>query len=195
MSLCTASYEMHVWTTGWFPRRLMITCTWRVLFQLEASSWLIDNFNGRWHVQPIKGQFWRESRRWMKWATSHMEAWSSLRSNKSSNHHGRPMIGTALTSKWKASTRMSQCIERIKKALNNKQRHHVMMEHWRGGTYMSNQVRMHACHLTSKHCIYFWSVAGKILNVVQQDWGQRKIVDLKNNKESWFWPWNGRKMR
>jgi len=101
--------------------------------QLEASSWLIDNFNGRWHAQPIKGQFWRESRRWMKWATSHMEAWSSLRSSKSSNHHGRPIIGTALTSKWKASTRMSQCIERIKKALNNKQRHPVMMEHWRGG--------------------------------------------------------------
>jgi len=142
--------------------------------QLEASSWLIDNFNGRWHAQPIKGQFWRESRRWMKWVTSHMEAWSSLRSSKSSNHHGRPMIGTALTSKWKASTRMSQCIERIKKALNNKQRHPVMMEHWRGGTYISNQVRMHTCHLTSKHCIYFWFVAGKILNVVQQDWGQRK---------------------
>ena len=30
----TASYEMHVWTTGWFPWRLVTTYTWRVLFQL-----------------------------------------------------------------------------------------------------------------------------------------------------------------
>jgi hypothetical protein len=42
----TASYEMHVWTTRWFPWRLVITYTWRVLFQLEASSWLIDNHDG-----------------------------------------------------------------------------------------------------------------------------------------------------
>jgi hypothetical protein len=45
----TASYEMHVWTTRWFPWRLVITYTWRVLFQLEASSWLIDNHDGCWH--------------------------------------------------------------------------------------------------------------------------------------------------
>jgi len=96
-------------------------------------------------------------------------AWSSLRTTESSNHHGQPKMGTALTSEWKASTRMSQYIERIKKALNNKQRHPVMMEHRRGGTYISNQVRMHACHLMSKHCIYFLFVVGKILNVVQQD--------------------------
>jgi hypothetical protein len=28
----------------------------------------------------------------------------------------------------------------------------MMMEHQRRGTYIPNQVRMHACHLTSKHC-------------------------------------------
>jgi len=50
----------------------------------------------------------------------------------------------------------------------------MMMEHRRGGTYISNQVRMHACHLTSKYCIYFLFVAGKILNVVQQDWEKKK---------------------
>jgi hypothetical protein len=110
----------------------------------------------------------------MNRSTPHLEAWSSLRSNESSNHHGQPTIDTALTSEWKASTRMNQYIERIKKALNNKQRHPVMMEHWWGGTYISIQVRMHACHLTSKHWIYFWFVAGKILNVVQQDWEKKK---------------------
>jgi hypothetical protein len=47
---------------------------------------------------------------------------------------------------------------------------------------------MHACHLTSKHCIYFLFVAGKILNLVQQDWGPKTkgIIELMNNKESWF---------
>ena len=57
---------------------------------------------------------------------------------------------------WKASTQMSQYIEKTKKALECKQRHLVTMEHQRGGTYISNQVRMHAYHLTSKNiCIDF----------------------------------------
>jgi len=47
----------------------------------------------------------------------------------------------------------------------------------RGG-YISSQIRMHACHLTSKHYIYFLFVAGKILNVVQQDWGPKKKESL-----------------
>jgi hypothetical protein len=28
------------------------------------------------------------------------------------------------------------------------------MKHQRGGTYISNQVRMDACHLISKHCTH-----------------------------------------
>jgi hypothetical protein len=35
---------------------------------------------------------------------------------------------------------------RAKKALVSKQRHPMTMEHQRGGTYISNQVRMHALH-------------------------------------------------
>jgi len=45
----TARYEMYVWTTRWFPWRLVITYTWRVLFQLEESLWLVDNLDGCWH--------------------------------------------------------------------------------------------------------------------------------------------------
>jgi len=41
--------DVHVWMTWQFPRRLMITYTWKVLFQLEASSWLVDNLDGWWH--------------------------------------------------------------------------------------------------------------------------------------------------
>jgi hypothetical protein len=52
---------------------------------------------------------------------------------ESSNHRGQPKMGIALTSEWKGSTRMSQYIERIKKALKSKQRHPVKMEHRRGG--------------------------------------------------------------
>jgi len=42
----TASYGMHAYMTWQFPRRLMITYTWKVLFQLKASSWLVDNLDG-----------------------------------------------------------------------------------------------------------------------------------------------------
>jgi len=38
------------------PKRLVITYTWKVLFQLEASSWLINNLDGlAWCTQPIRG--------------------------------------------------------------------------------------------------------------------------------------------
>jgi hypothetical protein len=54
-------------------------------------------------------------------------------------------------------------MERAKKALVSKQRHLMTMEHQRGGTYISNQVRMHACHLTSKHCTHIFICYRKIL--------------------------------
>ena len=154
---------MSGWLIG-FPRRLVITCTWRVMFQLETSSWLIGNFNGCWHAQPIKGQFWRESRRgWseLHHTWKHDQAWEATRAViiMEGEHMNEPVH-------WK------------NKALNNKQRHAVMMEHRRGGTYISNQVRMHACHLTSKHCIYFLLVAGKILV---------SLARLGTKKESLTW--------
>jgi hypothetical protein len=70
---------------------------------------------------------------------------------------------------------MSQYIKIAKKALNNKQRHLMIIEHQRGGIYISNQVRMHACHLTSKHCTHIFDLLQKkILNKVEQEYGQRK---------------------
>jgi hypothetical protein len=91
----------------------------------------------------------------MNQATPHLGAESSLINSKSSNRRRQPRMCTALTTEGMASTWMSQCIERTNKALECKQRHPVMMEHRRGGTYISNQVRMHACQLTLKHCAYF----------------------------------------
>ena len=134
----------------------------------------------------------------MNQATPHLGAESSLINSESSNCCGQPRMGTALTTEWMASTWMSQCIERTNKALEYKQRHPMTMDHQRGGTYISNQVRMHACHLTLKHYTYFLFcfVARKILNVVQQDWGPKKENHwADNNRESWLWPWNGKKMR
>jgi hypothetical protein len=32
------------------------------------------------------------------------------------------------------------------------------MEHQRGGAYISNHVRIHACHLTLKHCINVFEI-------------------------------------
>jgi hypothetical protein len=57
---------------------------------------------------------------------------------------------------------MSQYIERTKKALECKQRHPMEMEHQRGGTYISNQVRMHAYHLTCKQI-------AQIVDLLQED--------------------------
>jgi len=82
----------------------------------------------------------------MNRATPHLEAWSSLRTTESNNSRGQPKMGTALTSEWKASTQMSKYMGRAKKASVSKQRHLMTTEHQRGGTYISNQVRMHALH-------------------------------------------------
>ena len=61
------------------------------------------------------------------------------------------------------------------------------------GTYISNKVRMHACHLTSNICTYLWFVMGR------SSMKSSKIVDRKNhwvdnNKES-VRSWNEKRMR
>jgi len=61
------------------------------------------------------------------------------------------------------STWTGQYMERAKKALGSKQRHYMTMEHQRGGAYISNQVRKHACHLTSKHYTHIFIRYRKIL--------------------------------
>jgi hypothetical protein len=79
-----------------------------------------------------------------------------LINNKNSNHRRQPRIDTTFTIEWMTGTWMSQYIKRVKKALDSKQRHPMTMEHQKRGTYISNQVRMHACHLTSKHCTHIF---------------------------------------
>ena len=69
----------------------------------------------------------------MNQATPHLGAKSSLINSESSNRHGQPRLGTALTTEWMASTQMSQYMGRTNKALECKQRHPVMMEHRRRG--------------------------------------------------------------
>ena len=67
---------------------------------------------------------------------------------------------------------MSQCIESTKKASECKQWHPMTMDHQREGTYISNQVRIYAYHLT-KSCIDFDDGSSKsyrkILNEVKDD--------------------------
>ena len=124
----------------------------------------------------------------MNQAAPYLGAGSSLMNDASSKCRRRPGMGTAFTAEWMASTWMSQCIGRTKKALGYKQGHPMAMEHQRGGgTYISNQVRMHAYHLTSKkknHLHIFLNCYRKILNEVQQDGGKRRKHCGDNNKES-----------
>jgi hypothetical protein len=53
----------------------------------------------------------------MNQATPHLGAESSLINSESSNCCGQPRMGTALTTEWMASTRMSQYMGRTNKAL------------------------------------------------------------------------------
>jgi len=54
----------------------------------------------------------------------------------------------------------------------------MTIRHQREGTYISNQVRMLACHLTSKYCKYFLIVTGKILKEKEST----SLVIRKNKK-------------
>jgi hypothetical protein len=119
----------------------------------------------------------------MNQATPHLGAKSSLINSESSNRHGQPRLGTALTTGWMASTRMSQYMGRTDKALECKQRHPVMMEHRRGGTYISNQVRMHACQLTLKHCTYFLFCCRKNPQCSLARLGTKKKREKKKRKK------------
>ena len=106
-------------------------------------------------------------------ATPHLEAWSSLINNKSSNRRRHLEMGTALTFEWKASTRMSQYMGRAKKALVSKQRHPMTMDHQRGDLYFtSGKDACMSSNLKSLHILVI--CYRKILNEVQQVCGQRK---------------------
>ena len=69
----------------------------------------------------------------MNQAVPHLGAGSSLMNDASSNCRRQPGMGTAFTAEWMASTGMSQCIGRTKKALGYKQGLPMTMEHQRGG--------------------------------------------------------------
>jgi hypothetical protein len=71
----------------------------------------------------------------------------------------------------------------------------MMMEHQRRGTYIPNQVRMHAWHLTSKHCTI-------VFELLQEKSSMRssKIVEKERSivlmiTKNRFWSWNKKKMR
>jgi hypothetical protein len=71
---------------------------------------------------------------------------------------------------------------RAKKALVSKQRHPMTMEHQRGGTYISNQVRMHACHLTSKHCTHIFIRYRKILKKKKEKKSPARLKEKEKKK-------------
>jgi len=115
----------------------------------------------------------------MNQATPHLGALLSSINNENSNYCGQPRRSTALTTEWETNMQLSRQIRRTKKALECKQIHPMMMEHRIGGTYVSNQVRMHACHLTLKHCTY-------IFDLLQEN-PQWNPTRLWTKKESLSW--------
>jgi hypothetical protein len=108
------------------PWRLMTTYTCGVMFQLEASPWLVDHLDGCWHDAHNQSEDNSQKNPkeiksfMMNQATPHLGALSSLINNESSNRRRQPEMGTTLTFEWKANTRMSQYMGRAKKALVSK---------------------------------------------------------------------------
>ena len=79
----------------------------------------------------------------------------------------------------RASTRMSQYIERAKKALNNKQRHLMIMEHQKGGDLYFKPGK-NACmssNLKALH-IYFWFVTRKSSIKLSKNVDKERIIEL-----------------
>ena len=177
----------------------MITYTWKVCFNWrQVHDWLIilmgwhdahnqSEDNSQKNPKEIKSFM-------MNQATPHLGALSSLINSESSNRRRQPEMGTALTFEWKASIRMSQYMGRAKKVLVSKQRHPMMMDHQRGGTYISHQVRMHACHLTSKHCTYLWFVTERSSMKSSKVVDKERIIELMMTKNR-FRSWNEKRMR
>jgi hypothetical protein len=70
------------------------------------------------------------------------------------------------------------------------------MEHQRGGTDISNLVRMHACHLTSKYCTHIFICYRKILKKKSSKIERKKrIIKLIIKENHFYEPGTGRKMR
>jgi len=170
------------------PWRLMTEHTWRVCFNWrQVHNWLtilmgVDMMHTT-NQRIILRRIQERKSFMMNQATPHLGAESSLINSESSNRRGQPRMGTALTSEWWLSHEWANASEEQRRLWNANKGTLWRWSIKEGGTYISNQVRMHACHLTSKHCAYFWVVTEK------SSMKSSKIVDRKNhwvdnNKES-----------
>jgi hypothetical protein len=119
---------------------------------------------------------------------------SSLINNESSNRHGQPRMGTALTSEWWLSHEWANASEEQRRLWNANKGTLWRWSIKEGGTYISNQVRMHACHLTSKHCTYFWVVTGRSSMKSSKIVDKERIIELMITKNR-FRSWNEKRMR
>ena len=133
----TAKHEIHVWMTrqfheSWWPYILECCFNWR-----QVHDWLTILMGvGMMHTINQRIILRRSQERksfMMNQAAPHLGAGSSLMNDASSNCRRQPWMGTAFTAEWMASTWMSQCIGRTKKALGYKQGHPMTMEHQGGG--------------------------------------------------------------
>jgi hypothetical protein len=137
----------------------------------------------------------------LSWRIKQHHTWgalSRLTNSEINNHRRQPMIGALLLqwSGWLAHEWAITWKER-RRPLDSKRRHPTTMENQREGTCISNQVRMHACYLTSKHCTHiFYSLQENPQRSPEKlkKTNQEKKIIKHNNRESWSWPWNGKKI-
>jgi len=144
-----ASYERHVWTTWQFPRRWMIHILEKYCFNWrQVHDWLTTLMGvGMMHTTNQRIILRRIQERksfMMNQATPHLGAESSLINSESSNCRGQPRMGTALTSEWWLSHEWANAWKEQRRLWNANK---GTLGRWiikEGGTYISNQVRIHA---------------------------------------------------
>jgi hypothetical protein len=130
----------------------------------------------------------------MNQTTPHLGAESSLINNESSNRRGQPKMGIVLAFEWKASTQMSQCIERTKKALECKQRHPMTMDHQRGGDlyFKSGKDACMPSNLKALHILVI--VTGRSSMKSNKIVDKERIIELMISKNR-FRSWNEKRIR
>jgi hypothetical protein len=103
-------------------------------------------------------------------------------------------MGIVLAFEWKASTQMSQCIERTKKALEGKQGHPMTMDHQRGGDLYFKSGK-DACMPSNLKALYILViVTGRSSMKSSKIVDKERIIELMITKNR-FRSWNEKRMR
>jgi len=170
------------------------------MFQLEASSWLIENLDGCWH--NTHNQSKNNSQKKLGDKILHDESSNTTLGGIVKLDKQREQYSSWTSPGWVLHLQLSGWLAHEWASTLKEQRrvwnaNKGTLRWWnikKGGTYISNQVNMYACHLTSKHYTYLWFVTErssmKSIKIVDKE----RIIELMITKNR-FRSWNKKRMR